>query len=170
MYVLRDDDLESNVAELVLSVKSILADVTLCSMARADAGGPWIATLFFAVLSDRAIVVLSDPSSRHFASVDGEDKVAVAVFDSHQVPDAHKQGLQVIGRVRQLTEPDEIDPAILRYCERFPSARAWLSDSTSLAQIDSRPFSIEFESVKVFDEVSFGPERWITIDWIDATG
>jgi uncharacterized protein YhbP (UPF0306 family) len=164
MYKLRDESEEVAVSEVTTSIENVLSNVGLCSMARLDAHGPWIATMYFATLNSHSVVVLSDPSSRHFESIDGE--VALTIFDSHQRMEEPKQGLQIVGVVKQLTEVDEIGSAIGRYCQRFPSARTWLSDVDALSQIDSRPFAIEFKTVKVFDEIGFGLERWITLDWV----
>ena len=168
MYVMKERDPRATVADLVGSITDILDQVRLCSMGRADQEGPWIATMFFAEVDIRTIVVLSDPNSRHFISINPNDSVAVAIFDTNQSMESPKQGLQVVGRVRRLTRPNEVDLAISKYCARFPSATSWLPNAGALEGIDSRPFAIEFDSVKVFDEVRFGSESWMTVDWVHS--
>jgi uncharacterized protein YhbP (UPF0306 family) len=123
--------------------------------------------MYFAVLSSHTIVVMSPPATRHMSAIEIEPMVSIAVFDSTQSFDGLKRGLQIEGDARRMTTDEDIDDAIIAYCGRFPSARNWMSSRESLAKIDSRPYLLSFTLVKIFDEPSFGPDRWVTAVWND---
>jgi len=148
---------------LAASALSILDKTTLLSMATVcEDGSPYINTCFFAYDGLLRLFVLTPPATMHAKNLALQPHVAIAVFDSHQVSGAELQGLQLAATGEQ-AQGDVLEQALEIYSRRFPGLKASAPDvSALLSNFESRLFVLTVHSVKIFDEISFGKELWIS--------
>jgi uncharacterized protein YhbP (UPF0306 family) len=85
---------------LTLIAKKIIADNQYLTLATAEADGqPWVSVMVYAPDTKNNLYFMSLPSSRHGGSIQKDSRIAVAIFDSHQMF-GEGVGLQIEGRVR----------------------------------------------------------------------
>lgn len=145
------------------SLSRLLSKTALCSVATLTQRGPWVATMYFARMTDYRLVVVTAPSSEHFAGLATDSRVALAIYDSAQEFNGPKAGLQLSGIAQEPGDDvDLVTSAKESYVARFPDAASWLSAVDAYDSIESRAFIIQIDTVKIFDEPTFGPETWIS--------
>lgn len=148
---------------LAASALSILDKTTLLSMATVcEDGTPYINTCFFAYDGSLRVFVLTPPTTTHAKNLAIRPDVSIAVFDSHQVSGAELQGLQLAATGEQ-AQGEVLEQALNTYSQRFPGLKASAPDVLALlSNFESRLFVLTVHSVKIFDEIAFGKERWIS--------
>lgn len=144
------------------SIFGILDKIQLLSMATLGVDmQPYINTCFFAYDLTLRLYILTPPSTQHSQNITQNHRVAVSVFDTHQISGAELQGLQMFGTCHQAAG-DELASALQIYSDRFPGLKTSAPDiPTLLKDFQSRFFVITVESIKTFDEIAFGKEVWI---------
>jgi len=156
------DHSDIDVGRLRDSAQHILERTTLCSIATVCANGtPYANTCFFSVSNGLSLIVLTPPSTVHAKNIARQSSVAITVFDSTQVSGAELQGLQLFGTARQAND-DETPECLRVYARRFPSILTAAPDTATFFRVfQSRFFIVTIDTVKIFDEPTFGKETWI---------
>jgi len=104
---------------LLERIRSYLESHHVLTLATADAGGPWAASLFYASDEAMNLYVLSDPATRHGRAMAPGARVAAAVHDE-TMEWTRIRGIQLWGTGEKLTAIEEV---FARYTEKFPFAR-----------------------------------------------
>lgn len=157
-------------ARVERSISAILASTRLCSIATVlydDHEQPpmaWINNAYFAWSKDFSLFYLSELTTVHAKNVAANGTAAVAVADSQQTGEAGKRGLQLFGTCRLVVEKADVERALKSYGGRFGDFGAAFPDVASLESsgMNSRFFEVVIDSIKVFDEATFGSEVWVT--------
>jgi uncharacterized protein YhbP (UPF0306 family) len=148
---------------LYQSVTRILGASGLCSLAsEAEPGHPHIHTAFFAYSADLDLFFLSHPNARHSRNLALVPRVAIAVFDSHQVWGEAHAGLQLFGTAGP-AHGAQLERARALYGARFPryfeeAAGAPSGSSFSALQL----YRFQPQRMQIFDEETFGDETLVT--------
>ena len=148
-------------AKLKQSVEEILAQTKLLSMATASKHAePWINTAYFGYDDSLTLYIITYPDSKHIKNLDENNQIALNIFDSRQ-DGAKKQGLQLAGMYSAVSTAEQ-DHAL-----RVWGARVMGEDKVEQFIKDfeawtTRPYKITVDYVKIFDEVRFGEESWVT--------
>ncbi len=129
-----------------------------------DTSEPWINTVYYAYNEKLDLYLMTQSTTQHGTNLQTNVSVAVSIFDSHQQPTDKKRGLQLFGSWK-LATGSTLEEGTKLYAERF----SWLSsyiknvDDWKTTKLQSRIYVIHTKEVKIFDEVVFGPEVWVTI-------
>lgn len=147
------------------SLSEILASNTLLSMATLkDNRDPWINTVYYAYNEKLDFYLMTPTDTQHCTNLKTSSSVAVSISDSHQQPTDKKRGLQLFG-TWELTTGPELEEGTKLYGTCFP----WLSNyiknvkDWETTTLQSRIYVIHTRTIKIFDEVLFGPENWVII-------
>jgi len=149
---------------LACSLDEILGATSLYSMASiVSTGESWINTAFFAYSDDLRLYFVSLPDAQHARNIAGNPSVAVSVCDTGQR--GPKRGLQLFGTC-VVARDGELDRGTEVGGRRF----AWLAAmEPALTEPDApagppqpRLFVVHPRTVKIFDELRFGQDVWIT--------
>lgn len=147
------------------SITDILKANTLFSMASIrDGKVSWINTAYFAYIPELKLFFLTPPTAQHSKNVEINNSVAISIFDSHQVVTGKKRGLQVFG-VCHRAAGKEIKEGIRMYGKRFSgfAARVKALEDFERLKMESRIYVVVPHVIKIFDEVIFGEEKWVTV-------
>jgi uncharacterized protein YhbP (UPF0306 family) len=151
--------------ELCASISKILNDNILSSIATIREGTSYICTAYFCFNSSLDLYFFSEPTTQHCKNLESNPSVAVAICDSSQPWDNPKRGLQLFGTSRRAAGL-EVEEALRRYLARFVGLGKWIKVVTDFDKgiLNSRFYRISVNSIKLFDEITFGPENYITIE------
>lgn len=147
------------------SINEILSSNTLFSMASIkDKSKSWVNTVYFAYGDQLVFYFLTPPTAQHSKNIEANNSVAVSVFDSHQAVTGKKRGLQIFGTCH-LARGQEVKEGIKVYGSRFPSfaSRVHSANDFEKLKMESRIYVVIPHMIKIFDEVIFGEEKWVTI-------
>ena len=148
--------------DVLVSINSILSETSLCSLATVDNHGkPWINTIFFAVDEQLGLIWLTPPATQHSKNIHNESSIAIAVYSTEQAWDKSKRGLQLAGEANRLEGQGE-SSAFETYVKRYPHLLTMVAHSQNMDGIESRFYNCQLRSFKLFDEVTFGSEVWIS--------
>lgn len=153
--------------ELSKSILGILNENKLCSIATVDPdGSSYINTAYFCYDEKLNFYILTDPNSQHCKSIEENDSVAMAIFDSHQSWDDDLRGLQIKGSCKRAKGTKLIN-GTARYLKRFAGLSEFIKHPDDFAKgaLNSRIYIIETNWIKLFDEKSFGEDTYITLDY-----
>jgi len=130
----------------------------------ASDGSPAGCNAYFAYDSECRLYILTPPSTEHIENLLRDERIAVLVADSQQTGDGGKRGLQITGTAR-LASGDVLAEGLAAYRDRFPATREALASEGALdaSGWESRIYVLIPEHIKVFDEQTFGVERWIDV-------
>lgn len=147
------------------SLDAILRSTTLFSVATVKAGNiSHIHTAFFCYSPNLNLYFLTPPTTQHSRNVEKNPSIAVSIFDSHQKPSDKKRGLQILGNCR-LAIGKDFSEGIVLYSKRFNWTRVIESPQDLIkAGFESKLYVIKPSSIKIFDEVIFGEEKWVTVN------
>lgn len=143
----------------------ILETTKLLSMATIKENTSWINTAYFAYADNLNLYILTPPESQHGKNLELNSSVAVTIFDSHQDPAANKRGLQIFGTAKKASGKELLE-GIVAYGKRFASFAASIknADDYIKAARRSKVYVIQVKTIKIFDETTFGEEKWVTFD------
>ena len=162
---IRFDHKDYSDAILNKSISDMLEKAILCSIATVGENNTsHIHTAYFAFTEELELYFLSDPKTQHCLNIEKNPCVAVAVYDSHQPWQEPKQGLQLFGTCHLAKGMSKMR-AEYRYIKRFMGYGDWikvLSDKERKA-FRSKFYTIKVDSLKIFDEPTFGEEVYITL-------
>ena len=107
---------------------------------------------------------MTPPTTQHSSNLKQNSSVAVSIFDIHQLPEDKKRGLQLFGTWKLATD-SALEEGTKLYGERFPWLTKYIKDTKDWETtiLKSRIYVIHTKEVKIFDEVIFGPEVWVTV-------
>ena len=163
---LRFHSKEYSDSQLDKSISQILERTILCSIATVGKGNSsYIHTAYFAFNGKFELFFLSDPDTQHCLNIEKNPSVAVAVADSRQPWQELKQGLQLFGTC-QITKGTTRITAEYAYIKRFVGYRDWVN-VLSIAErkaFKSRFYIVKVQSIKLFDEPTFGEEVYIDLN------
>lgn len=150
------------------SIFAIFEKMKLLSMATVDSSDnsptSWINTAFFAYTDQMILYILTSPNSIHGKNLQHNDSIAVAVFDSLQQPGNPRQGVQLKGTARRITEKNDEVTALNVWWTRMMNKGSFEEFAKKYESFDSKMHSITLDHVKVFDEPTFGEEVWVTAE------
>jgi len=157
------DYTESQVAS---SIMELLRKTQLCSLATVShtehSSCSSISTAFYCYTPNLDFYILTDPKTQHGQNLADNNSIALAIYDSHQVWDSPKQGLQLSGTAH-LADEAHLKEGMQIYLEQYPGLRKWIQTPEEIVKIDGRFYQIVVSRIKVFDEPKFGSEVWIDI-------
>lgn len=108
-------------AKLTDSVRAFLDAHSTATLACADRDGPWAAAVYY-VRSDRDLFFFSSPESRHSIAFHRDPRAAAEVHaEAEDWRDL--QGVQLSGRVEDVTDAAEKAKLVAAYLVKFPFAR-----------------------------------------------
>ncbi len=150
---------------LCSSISEILNGNILSAMATVKDSGGWISTAYYCFNSSLDFYILTEPTTQHSLNLAKNKSVALGIYDSHQEWDLDKKGLQIFGECERV-EGMKLIEATRLYLERFSGLSKWIKHADDFAKgiINSRFYVIRTKSLKLFDEVTFGKENYITLD------
>lgn len=148
------------------SIFSILESNTLFSMASVKNNkAGYINAAYYAFGASLNFYFLSLPTTEHSQNLEKNSSVAVSIFDSRQNdPTKNKKGLQIFGNCR-FAKKIELIEGFKLYSQRFPSILKYIKKPRDFLKkiIQSRLYIIKPQTIKVFDEATFGEEVWVTV-------
>ncbi len=147
------------------SSSEILDANTLFSVASIkDGKESWINTAYFAYNHKLTFYFLTPTTAQHSKNVKENGSVAVSIFDTHQAVTGKKRGLQIFGTCHQATGK-EIKEGIQVYGKRFSGfgERIHAPDDFEKFKMESRIYVVIPHTIKIFEEVVFGEEKWVTV-------
>lgn len=163
MITFKSDKPEGDIKK---SIFGILEKMKLLSMATVESSGTsptsWINSAFFAYTDDMILYILTSPDSIHGKNLQENSSIAVAVFDSLQQPGNPRQGLQLKGTARRITEKDQEKEALKAWWTRMVNQGDFEEFAQKYEEFSSKMHSIVLDHVKIFDEPMFGEEVWVT--------
>ncbi|OGG14901.1 hypothetical protein A2875_02990 [Candidatus Gottesmanbacteria bacterium RIFCSPHIGHO2_01_FULL_46_14] len=146
-------------------IKDILQATPLLSMASITKDGKsWICTAFYAYDDKLKLYFLTPPTTQHSKNLEKNASVAISVFDTHQNPDDKKRGLQIFGACHKAAG-NEIEKGLRIYGKRFVDfGKKILSpEDIEKSKMHSRFYVVVPQKIKIFDELVFGEEIWVTV-------
>lgn len=84
-------------------LQKFLKENRIIQLATYDENHPWICNLYSVVDKDLHFYFLSDPETLHVQQIEKNNKVAIAVTDTHQTPKDKKKGVQIWGTAKRVT-------------------------------------------------------------------
>ena len=148
------------------SLNEILGNNTLLAVASIkDGGESWINTVYFAYNDKLILYFLTPPTAQHSKNIEKNNSVAISIFDSHQRVTGKKRGLQIFGICRRAREK-EVKEGIRIYGKRFAAfaARVHSPNDFEKLKMESRIYVVIPRAIKIFDQVIFGEEKWVTVE------
>ena len=124
----------------------------------------WVNTAYYAYSPAFEFYFVTPPTAQHSKNLEINPSAALSIFDSQQGFEG-KQGLQVFGSGEK-AEGDDLDNAYHHYAARFEWLRERISDPTHFEEsgMESRLYVVKPHTIKIFDEVTFGPETWVEVE------
>lgn len=115
---------------------------------------PWIATVYFGYDDDLNLYFISDATTLHARQIAANSRVAVAIADSSQTPDAKKKGLQLFGTAVLLTTASDTEKARTCWVRNIGIPDA----SLPLAAVEGRMYKVSPAKIKHFNQALFDVE------------
>lgn len=144
--------------KLVLTKKDVLdflADKKLMVIATYG-DHPWIASVYYSYDRDLNLYFISTPSTIHGRHMEKNNKVAVAIVDSHQKPSAAKKGLQIYGVVEKISGINKINYALRLWKDFLNIQRPDISfENMKKGLYKGRMYKITPKKIKLFDQDKF---------------
>lgn len=120
---------------------------------------PWASTVFFVADEALNLYFVSDPSSNHGKHIAKNSQLAVAIFDSRQQVSDQKIGVQMKGKVVQVTDPADIGEALRLWNAHNPGFEHVITvENMEKGTIHSKVYKISPTYAKFFNEKLYGPE------------
>lgn len=147
------------------SISNILNSNELFSMASINNGKSYINTAYYCFNKNLNFFYISDPATRHTENILKNSSVAIAIFDSNQNWEKTKKGLQLFGNCTKASGKNLVEGTAL-YLKRFTGLKQWIQhpDDFIRGAINTQMYIINVESLKLFDENTFGEEIFITLN------
>jgi len=148
------------------SLSAILDSNVLLSMATIkNKKESYINTVYYAYSNSLNFYYLSPPSAEHSKNLEKNTSVAASIFDSAQkLPTAKKSGLQIFGESK-LAKGKELLEGLSLYAARYVWIVKYIKSPKDFFKriIESKLYIIKPETIKIFDETTFGNEVWVTV-------
>jgi uncharacterized protein YhbP (UPF0306 family) len=161
---LKYEDCGYTEALLNKSISQILESNILMSMASLAAGTCYIHTAYYAYDERLTLYFLSKPKTQHSRNFETNPSVAVSIFDSHQVWDNPKKGLQLFGTCHLASGADILKGGAL-YAQRFTGLMKFIKNIDDLAGkvLTSKIYRVDVEKIQLFDEDNIGEDTFLPL-------
>ena len=152
-------------SKLNLSISQILHANILCAVASIKNNESYIHTAYFCYNNILELFYISDPTTQHTMNIENNSSVAISIYDSRQPWDNSKRGIQIFGECKMASGVKLVEGTAL-YLKRFAGLKQWIThpDDFIKGAINSKMFVISTNSIKLFDEETFGEEIFISLD------
>ncbi|MCX6154099.1 MAG: pyridoxamine 5'-phosphate oxidase family protein [Candidatus Kapabacteria bacterium] len=146
------------------SVLRILSSNILSSIATIKDNESYIHTAYYCFNSKLDFYFISDPATQHTKNIEDNSSVALAIYDSKQVWDNNKCGLQIFGNC-EIAKGTKLIEGTMLYLKRFAGLKQWIQhpDDFIKGAINSKMFVINTSKITLFDEDAFGEEVFINL-------
>ena len=147
------------------SIEAIINSNTLLSMASIkDGKESWINTVYYAYDPQLIFYFLTSPTTQHSKNIEKHPSVAVSIFDTHQNPTDKKSGIQLFGSCHRVVD-EEVAEGLRLYTERFTWLANYIKEPKDFDKgiLESKLYVITPHTIKLFDEVIFGEEKWVIV-------
>ena len=153
-----DKDLNDSILE-ILESNILFATATI-----KEDQTSYIHTAYYCFNDSLDFFFLSDPDSQHCRNISINDTVAIAISNSDQPWHEDQKGVQILGRCQQAKGRRLIEATKL-YLKRFTRLRDWIKhpDDFLKGALDTRPYVIEANWLKLYDTKRFGDENFIPL-------
>ena len=121
-------------------------------------GAPHVFTAYIAADEGLNVYFISVRGSTHGNLLREEREASVAVYDSRQEWDDHKEGIQMWGRLR-LAEGKEEEEGRRCYEGRFPEYREWLEGEGKGSE-KAEVYRFEWSRIRGLAEAEWGEEEF----------
>lgn len=130
------------------------------SLAAANKNKPWACTTYFAVDKDLNLYFVSPPASNHCRYLTKNKFVSCSIYDSRQKVNSKKEGLQLSGTVKVLTNTKAIKQALALWNKANPGAEKYISWNNMVKKIiTSKVYEIKPRMFKYFNETLYGDKE-----------
>jgi uncharacterized protein YhbP (UPF0306 family) len=118
---------------------------------------PWIANVYYTSDDEMNLYFMSNPATLHCKQIAQNEKVAVAIADSHQDINKFKRGLQLSGTAHELSEAAKVQHVLKMWKMSLLEVDApELSYHNMLAKVvTGRMFQVAPKRIKLFDQHLF---------------
>ena len=117
---------------------------------------PWIASVFYSFDKDLNIYFISAPTTIHAQQMKKNNKVAVAITDSHQKPSDVKKGLQIFGSIEEISGINKVNYALRHWKNFLNIERPDISfENMKKGLYKGRIFRLTPKKIKLFDQEKF---------------
>lgn len=154
-----------DISALETSIRDILGANELCTLALIGPTGlPHAATVYFCYTPDLRLYFVSDRNSIHGRALAKTASVALTVYDSRQPWSGDHKGLQLFGSASALNRATSVHAHSV-HAARFKAYGDYVRalSPRELLRSPFRFFRVDVTQIKVFDEVRFGEETFITV-------
>lgn len=131
------------------------------TLASANNNQPWVCTVYY-VDDEKGLYFVTSKTTRHAQEIMKNPLVAVSIFDSLQLVTDDKEGFQATGKVKMLTNIEEIGNALQLWQKRNPGAEEHINlEYVSGNGSKSTIFCVELDYVKhmngnIYGEADYG--------------
>ena len=120
---------------------------------------PWIAAVYYTFDNDLNLYFLSSPETLHVKQIEKNPEVAVAISDSNQKLTDLKKGLQIYGKVKQISDLNKIKHAVNLWKKSLGYKGSEISYENMINKvIKGRMFKITPKKIKFFNQELFDVE------------
>jgi len=120
---------------------------------------PWIASVYYSYDNNLNLYFLSSPDTLHVKQIKMNEKVAVAIVDSHQKVTDLKKGLQISGIAEEINGANKIKHALRLWKDTLNIVNPNYSYEGMMKKlIKGRMFKITPHKIKLFDQNMFKVE------------
>ena len=129
----------------------------LMSLATANKNKPWACTTYFAVDKDLNLYFVSPPAADHCQNLTKNKYISCSIYDSRQKVNSQKEGLQLSGAVKVISNVTEIKKALDLWNKANPGAEKYINyENMKKKVITSKMYKIKPNVIKYFNEALYG--------------
>ena len=132
----------------------------LMSLATANKNKPWACTVYFTVDEALNLYFVSPPAADHCRNLTKNKYISCSIYDSRQKVNSKKEGLQLGGTVKVISEVAEIKKALALWNKANPGAEKYINyDNMINKVITSKVYKIKPRLFKYFNEALYGDKE-----------
>ena len=114
----------------------------------------WVCTVYFVTDSDLNFYFVSSPKSKHCKDIDRNNKVAIAVYDSHIKNSDKKAGMQLQGRASQIKNWKKTEKILKMWNKKNPGMEKVISvEKMKKGEVSSRVYQVKPTYIKYFNQL-----------------
>lgn len=132
----------------------------LMTLATAKNNKPWSNTAYFTVDNSLNLYFVSPPTADHSRYLTKNKNIACSIYDSRQKVNSQKEGLQLKGTVKVVSQISEIKKALKLWNEANPGAAKIINYENMVKKvISSKIYKIQPTLFKYFNEALYGDKE-----------
>jgi uncharacterized protein YhbP (UPF0306 family) len=139
--------------ELKQIVKQFLSERRVMVLATSDSEFPWICNVYYVVDEELNFYFLSYSHTIHVKQMLENDKVAVTVADSDQIPENDKRAVQVGGKIERVSDVEKIKWFIDNWTktpEKYPADELAVDEKRAVYRVTPKKF--KYFDTKMFPD------------------